>query len=38
MEQKSLQLNEFKKTDIAKEISEAFPDAGLIDIIEDDND
>ena len=38
MEQKSLQLNEFKKTNIAKEISEAFPDAGLIDIIEDDND
>ena len=38
MEQKSLKLKEFKKTDIAKEISEAFPDAGLIDITEDDND
>ena len=37
IESKNNKLDKFKKTDIAKEISKAFPDAGLIDIIEDKN-
>ena len=38
MEQKSNKLEEFKKSEIAKQIKKAFPDAKLIDIQEDDND
>ena len=38
MEKKSSKLKEFEKSDLAKEIHEAFPDAELIDIQEDNND
>jgi len=38
MEKKSSKLEEFKKSDIAKQIKEAFPDAKLIDIQEENND
>ena len=38
IEQKSNKLNEFKNTDIAEQIAEAFPDAELINITEDNND
>jgi DNA polymerase-3 subunit gamma/tau len=38
IEQKSNKLNEFKNTDIAEQIAEAFPDAELINITEDSND
>ena len=38
IDKKSNKLNEFKNTDIAKQIAETFPDAELINIIEDKND
>ena len=38
MEKKSSKLEDFKKSDIAKQIEEAFPDAKLIDIQEENND
>tara|TARA_B100000475_G_scaffold129321_1_gene94429 strand:- start:306 stop:995 length:690 start_codon:yes stop_codon:yes gene_type:complete len=38
IDKKSNKLNEFKNTDIAKQIAETFPDAELINIIEDSND
>ncbi len=38
MENKSNKLAEFKKSDLAKEIEETFPDAKLIDIQEEKND
>ena len=38
MEKKSSKLEEFKKSDLAKQIEEAFPDAKLIDILEENND
>ena len=38
MEKKSSKLEEFKRSDIAKQIEEAFPDAKLIDIQEENND
>ena len=38
MEDKSLKLEEFKKSDIAKQIEEALPDAKLIDVEEGNND
>ena len=38
MEKKSSKLEEFKKTDLARQIEEAFPDAKLIGIQEEDND
>ena len=38
MEKKSSKLEDFKKSDIAKQIKEAFPDAKLIDIQEENND
>ena len=34
MEQKSLELSEFKKSELASQIKEAFPDAKLVDIKE----
>jgi len=38
MEQKSSKLTEFKKSELAKQIEKAFPDAKLVDIQEDNND
>ena len=38
MEKKSSKLKDFKRSDIAKQIEEAFPDAKLIDIQEENND
>ena len=38
MEKKSSKLEDFKRSDIAKQIEEAFPDAKLIDIQEENND
>ena len=38
MEKKSSKLEDFKRSDIAKQIKEAFPDAKLIDIQEENND
>jgi DNA polymerase-3 subunit gamma/tau len=38
LEQNINKLNVFKKTDLAKKITSAFPDAKLIEIIEDNND
>ena len=38
MEKKSSKLEEFKKSDLAIEIKEAFPDAELVDIKEENND
>ena len=38
IDKKSNKLNEFKNTNIAKQIAETFPDAELINIIEDSND
>ncbi len=38
MENKSNKLEEFKKSDLAKQMEKAFPDAKLIDIQEEDND
>jgi len=38
MEKKSSKLKEFEKSDLAKEIQEAFPDVELTDIQEDNND
>ena len=38
MEKKSKELNEFKKSKLAVEIEENFPDAKLVDIKEDFND
>ena len=38
MEKKSSKLEDFKKSDIAKQIEEAFPDAKLIDIQEENKD
>ena len=38
MEKKSSKLEEFKKSDLARKIAEAFPDAKLIDIQEENND
>ena len=38
MENKSSELNNFKKSRIAKEIQEAFPDAQLAEIEEEHND
>ena len=38
MEKKSSKLEDFKKSDIANQIEEAFPDAKLIDIQEENND
>jgi DNA polymerase-3 subunit gamma/tau len=38
MEKKSSKLEEFKKSDLARQIEEAFPDAKLIDIQEESND
>ena len=38
MEKKSSKLEEFKKSDLALQIEEAFPDAELINIQEDNND
>ncbi len=37
LEQKSIKLEEFKKTQVATAISKAFPDAKIIDIFEDNN-
>jgi len=38
IEQKSYKLAEFKKSDLAKQMEEAFPDAKLVDIQEENND
>ena len=38
LEQNIDRLNAFKKTETAKQIKDAFPDAKLIEIIEDNND
>jgi len=38
MERKSSKLEEFKKTDLAQQIKEAFPDAKIVDIQEENND
>ena len=38
MEKKSSKLEEFKRSDVARQIEEAFPDAKLIDIQEENND
>ena len=38
MEHKSYKLEEFKKSDLAKQMEEAFPDAKLVDIQEENND
>jgi DNA polymerase-3 subunit gamma/tau len=38
MEKKSSKLEEFKKSDLARQIEEAFPDVKLIDIQEENND
>ena len=38
MERKSSKLEEFKKTDLAQQIKEAFPDAKIVDIKEENND
>ena len=38
MEKKSSKIEDFKRSDIAKQIEEAFPDAKLIDIQEENND
>ena len=38
MEKKSSKLEEFKKSDLALQIEEAFPDAELINIKEENND
>jgi len=38
IENKSYKLKEFKKSDLAKQIEEAFPDAKLVDIQEENND
>jgi len=38
MEKKSSKLEEFKKTDLAQQIKEAFPDAKIVDIQEESND
>ena len=38
MEIKSSKLEEFKKTDLAQQIKEAFPDAKIVDIQEEKND
>ena len=38
MEQKSSKLSEFKKSELATQVTDAFPDAKLIDIKEESND
>ena len=38
MEKKSSKLEEFKKSDLALQIKEAFPDAKIVDIQEENND
>ena len=38
MEKKSSKLEEFKRSDVARQIEEAFPDAKIIDIQEENND
>jgi len=38
MEKKSSKLEEFKKSDLARQIKEAFPDAKIVDIQEENND
>ena len=38
MERKSSKLEEFKKSDLARKIAEAFPDAKIVDIQEENND
>ena len=38
MEQRSSQLSEFKKSELSKEIENAFPDAKILNIIEENND
>ena len=38
IEQKTSKIQDFKKSDIAKQIEEAFPDAKLIDVQEEKND
>ena len=38
MESKTTKLGEFKKSELAKKIKDTFPDAKLVDILEDNND
>ena len=38
MEKKSSKLEEFKNSDLARQIEKAFPDARIIDIREENND